>query len=112
MGSASIVTLTGANFELEALQSPTPVLVDFWAEWCGPCKMLAPVLDQLAGEYLGRVKIAKVNIDDCQELAAAYQVNAVPNLLLFKQGQVVDQIIGMRSARELKTKLDQALTGT
>jgi len=82
------------------------VLVDFWAEWCGPCKMVAPILDELATEYSGRVKIAKVNIDDHQSLAAQYGIRAIPTLLLFKGGQVTDQIVGLRSKKDFKAKLD------
>src|SRR5437773_12569806 len=107
MASPNIVILTQENFASEVLQSPTPVLVDFWAEWCGPCKMIAPVLDELAEEYQGRLKIGKVNIDEQQALAAEYGIRAIPTLLLFNQGQVADQIVGLRSKRDLKASLDQ-----
>jgi thioredoxin 1 len=107
MAALNIINLTQENFTTEVLQSSTPVLVDFWAEWCGPCKMIAPVLDELADEYDGRVKIAKVNIDDQQGLAAEYGVRAIPTLLLFHQGQVADQIIGLRSKRDLKASFDR-----
>src|SRR5437899_12806242 len=107
MPAAIIVTLTEANFEEEVLRSPTPVLVDFWAEWCGPCKMIAPVLDELATEYDGRVKIGKVNIDEHQDLAAEYGIRAIPTLLLFKQGEVAEQIVGARGKRELKASFDK-----
>ncbi len=109
MASPTIVTLTQANFASEVLQSPTPVLVDFWAEWCGPCKMIAPVLNELADEYDGRVKIGKVNIDEQQTLAAEYGVRAIPTLLLFHQGQVADQIVGLRSKRDLKASFDRVM---
>jgi thioredoxin 1 len=105
MASPNIVNLTKENFAAEVLQASTPVLVDFWAEWCGPCKMIAPILDELAEEYGGRVKIGKVNIDEHQELAAQYSVRAIPTLLLFHQGQVADQMVGLRSKKDLKTSL-------
>src|SRR6266498_242284 len=101
MASPAIVTLTQDNFAENVLQSSTPILVDFWAEWCGPCKMIAPMLEELAGEYSGKVKIGKVNIDDHQSLAAEYGIRAIPTLLLFKQGQVEEQIVGARAKREL-----------
>ncbi len=107
MASPKIIALTQANFPQEVLQSPTPVLVDFWAEWCGPCKMIAPVLDELADEYDGRVKIGKINIDEQQEVAAQYGIRAIPTLLLFKQGQVAEQMVGLRSKRDLKASFDQ-----
>ena len=107
MASSNIVALTQENFASEVLQSPTPVLVDFWAEWCGPCKMIAPILDELSDEYEGRVKIVKVNIDEQQGLAAEYGIRAIPTLLLFDKGQVADQIVGLRSKRDLKASFDR-----
>ena len=107
MASPLIVTLTQENFAQLVLQSPVPVLVDFWAEWCGPCKMIAPLLDELADEYDGKVKIGKVNIDEQQSLASEYGIRAIPTLLLFSKGQVADQIVGARSKRDFKTSLDR-----
>jgi len=107
MASQKIVNLTKENFAKEVLQSATPVLVDFWAEWCGPCKMIAPVLEELADEHHGRVKIGKVNIDDHQELATEYGIRAIPTLLLFHQGQVKEQMVGLRSKGDLKASLDR-----
>ena len=107
MASPSILTLTQENFAQQVLQSRAPVLVDFWAEWCGPCKMIAPLLDELADEYDGKVKIGKVNIDEQQNLAAEYGVRAIPTLLVFHNGQVTDQIAGARSKRDLKASLDR-----
>ncbi len=101
MATVNIVSLTKDNFADEVLQASTPVLVDFWAEWCGPCKMIAPVLDELAGEYDGKVKIGKVNIDNEQGLAAEYGIRAIPTLLLFNKGVVAEQIVGMKSKRDL-----------
>jgi thioredoxin 1 len=107
MASPNIVVLTQDNFASEVLQSTTPVLVDFWAEWCGPCKMITPILGELADEYEGKVKIAKVNIDEQQGLAAEYGIRAIPTLLLFDKGQVADQIVGLRSKRDLKASFDR-----
>jgi thioredoxin 1 len=107
MAAENIATLTQDNFQSEVVSSPVPVLVDFWAEWCGPCKMIAPVLEELAAEYDGRVKIGKVNIDEQQNLAANYGIRAIPTLLLFKNGEVTEQIVGMRSKRDLKSSLDK-----
>jgi thioredoxin 1 len=107
MASPNIVVLTQENFKDEVLQSTTPVLVDFWAEWCGPCKMISPILGELADEYEGRVKIAKVNIDEQQGLASEYGIRAIPTLLLFDKGQVADQIVGLRSKRDLKASFDR-----
>jgi thioredoxin 1 len=107
MASPHIISLTQENFALEVLQSTSPVLVDFWAEWCGPCKMIAPILDELADEYDGRVKIGKVNVDEQQGVAAEYGIRAIPTLLLFHKGQVADQIIGLRSKRDLKASFDR-----
>jgi thioredoxin 1 len=107
MASSLIVTLTQENFAQLVLQSPAPVLVDFWAEWCGPCKMIAPLLDELADEYDGKVKVGKVNVDEQQSLAAEYGVRAIPTLLVFQNGQVADQIVGARSKRDFKASLDR-----
>ena len=107
MASPKIVVLTQDNFAAEVLQSLTPVLVDFWAEWCGPCKAIGPILDELSDEYEGRVKIGKVNIDEQQGLASEYGIRAIPTLLLFDKGQVADQIVGLRSKRDLKASFDR-----
>jgi len=107
MASPLIVNLTQENFAELVLQSTAPVLVDFWAEWCGPCKMIAPVLDELADEFDGRAKIGKVNIDEQQALAAEYGIRAIPTLLVFSKGQVAEQIVGARSKRDFKASLDR-----
>jgi len=109
MAAANILTATSQNFPAEVLSSTQPVLVDFWAEWCGPCKMLGPVLDELATEYAGKARIAKVNIDDHQDLATQFGIRAIPTLLLFKGGQVVEQVVGLKSKRDLKSSLDRSL---
>ncbi|MGP8201599.1 MAG: thioredoxin TrxA [Limisphaerales bacterium] len=102
---------TDATFETDVLKAEGPVLVDFWAEWCGPCKMIAPLLDELASEYDARVRIGKVNIDENQALAAEYGVRAIPTLLFFKSGEVAAQIVGMCSKRDLKSNIDKLLGG-
>jgi thioredoxin 1 len=107
MSSPNIVTLTSANFAKEVLQSAQPILVDFWAEWCGPCKMLAPILDELAGECEGKARIGKVNIDEHQELATQFGIQSIPTLLLFDKGQVTEQIVGLRSKKDLKARLER-----
>ena len=107
MAAANIVTLSETNFSSEVLTATSPVLVDFWAEWCGPCKMIAPLLDELASEYDGKVKIGKVNIDEHQNLATQYGIRAIPTMLLFKNGEVAEQIVGMRTKRDLKGSLDK-----
>src|ERR1700720_4060199 len=107
MASTNIVTLTQDNFDQEVLKSATPILVDFWAEWCGPCKMIGPILDELADEYSGRVRIGKVNIDDHQNLASQFGVRAIPTLLMFQNGEVAEQIVGLRSKRDLKASMDK-----
>ncbi len=107
MASANIVNVSTASFDQDVTGSPTPVVVDFWAEWCGPCKMIGPILDELATEYGGKVRIAKVNIDEHQDLAVRFRINSIPTLLFFKNGQVVDQVVGMRSKKDFKAKIDQ-----
>ena len=101
-----IVTLTSATFDETVASSDKPVVVDFWAEWCGPCKAIAPTLDELATEYAGRVTIAKVNVDEHPGLAARFQVRSIPTLLIFKGGQVIDQVVGAVPKAQIKKRLD------
>lgn len=107
--NSNTLKLSQANFEAEVLKVPGPVVVDFWAEWCGPCKMIAPLLDELASEYDARVRIGKVNIDEEQALAAQYGIRAIPTLLFFQNGEVAGQIVGMCSKRDLKSNIDKLL---
>ena len=100
------VTLDESNFDKEVTQSDGTVLVDFWAPWCGPCKMIAPLLDEIATEKAGSVKVAKVNVDENQSLSVKYNVRAIPALLFFKNGQLRDQVIGMTTRGDLLSKLD------
>ena len=105
MDNSATVTIDETNFEREVTQSAQPVVVDFWAEWCGPCKMIAPLLDEVAKEKAGSVKIAKVNVDDNQSLSFKYNIRAIPTLLFFKDGQVRDQVTGMTSKKNLLDRL-------
>jgi thioredoxin 1 len=100
------VTLDDSNFEKEVTQSDQTVLVDFWAPWCGPCKMIAPLLDEIATEKAGSVKVAKVNVDENQSLSVKYNVRAIPALLFFKNGQLRDQVTGMTSKKDLLGRID------
>ena len=101
--------LTDANFKSEVLQSKTPVLVDFWAEWCGPCRMIGPIVDELAKEYTGKIKVGKVNVDEAQSLAVRFNVMSIPTLIFFKNGEAVDQIIGAMPKEELAEKINENL---
>jgi len=101
-----IIHITDDTFELEVLQSETPVLVDYWAEWCGPCKMIAPVLDQIAADYAGRLKVAKLNIDENQQTPPRYNVRGIPTLMLFKNGVVEAQKVGAASKTQIAAFID------
>lgn len=105
----SEVILTDANFEEEVLNASGPVLVDFWATWCGPCRMLAPVVEKLANEYAGKVKVCKLDVDQGMNTAGKYQISSVPTLIAFKNGQIVFQTAGLQSKEVLAAKLDALL---
>ena len=107
--SEHIHYVTDDTFEAEVLQSQQPVLVDYWAEWCGPCKMIAPILDEVSRDYDGRVQVAKLNVDDNQEVAAKYGIRGIPTLMLFKQGEVVATKVGALSKSQLTQFLDSHL---
>ena len=104
----NIIELTEANFETEVLRHTGPVLVDFYAPWCGPCKMLAPLLEQFAAEFAGKVKFAKVNIDEATALAGEYEISSVPTLMVFRDGEPVDQVEGFYGPRPFKAWLEKA----
>lgn len=109
MANANITKLDAGNFSREVEGADMPVLVDFWAPWCGPCRAVAPVLEQLAGKYAGKVKISKVNVDEEPTLASRFRIMSIPSLLLFKDGRVLQQMVGLRSAQELENMLERAL---
>jgi thioredoxin 1 len=109
MASANVIALTDANFDTEVLQSQQPVLVDFWAVWCAPCRMIAPLIDALADEYQGRVKIGKVDTDSNRATAMRFQIQSIPTIMLFKNGQLLQRYVGGRPKKELAGALDAAL---
>ena len=103
------VTLTDQNFKSEVLESKIPVLVDFWAEWCGPCRMVAPVVEKIAKAYSGKLKVGKINVDDNSETPQQYGVQSIPTLIVFKGGQIANQMVGFQSEDKLKSIIDSTL---
>ena len=103
----SEINLTKQNFKEEVIDSKEPVLVDFFATWCGPCMMLAPILKEIAEEYKGKVKVGKVNVDEQNELAEQYQISSIPTIILFKEGEVANKVIGFRTKEELRQIIEQ-----
>ena len=101
--------ITDANFQTEVLQSKTPVLVDFWAEWCGPCKMLAPVIERIADANTGKLVVGKMNVDENQETPQKYGIQGIPTLILFKGGELAHQIVGFQSQEKIQQALDETL---
>lgn len=106
---SNTIEFTDSNFEDEVEKSDTPVLVDFWAEWCGPCRMVGPVVDEIAGEYAGKAKVGKVNVDHNPEVSVKYGIRSIPALMIFKNGEVVDTIIGAVPKTHIKKQLDAQL---
>lgn len=106
MAGQNVTEFSDGNFETEVLKSEVPVLVDFWAEWCMPCRMLAPTIDKLAKDYAGKVKIGKLDTDANREVAIKYSINSIPTVILFKGGQVAQKFVGLRPERDFKEALD------
>jgi len=109
MASENVITLTAENFENEVLKSDIPVLVDFWAPWCGPCRMISPIIDQLADEYAGKIKVGKVNVDDEGQLAEKYGIMSIPTLYFFKNGESINHVVGVRPKAELEKLIQTVL---
>lgn len=105
----SLLHLDNSNFKKEIIQSNIPALVDFWATWCGPCKMISPLIDEIAKEYEGKLKVSKINVDDAPEIASQFGIMSIPTLLFFKNGEVVNQITGAVSKGVLREKIDDIL---
>jgi len=109
MGSENVVELTDGNFAQEVLKADVPVLVDFWAEWCMPCKMLAPIVHELADDYAGKLKIGQMDTDSNRDVPVKFGISAIPTLILFKGGEVVKKFVGLQQKADLKAALDEAL---
>lgn len=107
--SDNVLEITDVNFDSEVTNSDIPVLLDFWAEWCGPCRMLAPTIEELAQEYKGKVKVGKVNTDDNRNTAVKFNISAIPTIIIFKGGEAVDTKVGMATKKDLKEALDAVI---
>ena len=104
-----MIVLNEENFQKEVLESDIPVLVDFWAEWCAPCRMVSPIVEEIAQEYSGRLKVGKLNVDENQNLVAKYSIRGIPTLLIFKDGQIIEEIVGALPKKALKSKIEAIL---
>ncbi|GAW92690.1 thioredoxin [Calderihabitans maritimus] len=109
MAGNQVLSLTDANFKSEVLQADQPVMVDFWAAWCGPCRMIAPVVEQIADDYAGRLKVGKLNVDENGATAAEYGIMSIPTLLFFKNGEVVERVVGYKTKEELSQVVEKVL---
>lgn len=109
MSSENVLELTDSNFEQEVLQSSTPALVDFWAEWCMPCRMLAPIIDELAAEYAGKLKVGKVDTDNNRQISMKFGISSIPTLIMFKDGQMVKKFVGLQQKSDLKAAIESIL---
>ncbi len=103
----SEVIITDENFDQEVLQSPIPVLIDFWAVWCGPCRILSPIVEEIAGEYEGKIKVGKLNVDESPEIARKYDVISIPTLILYKNGQIVSHMVGVQPKNFITAEIDK-----
>lgn len=110
MGAASEVMVNDGNFQQEVLDSDIPVLVDFWAEWCGPCRMISPVIGEISDEYSGKLKVCKLNVEECPQTAAKYNIMNIPALMVFKNGEVVDKAVGAIPKRDIVAKITPHLS--
>lgn len=108
---AELCTITTENFETEVLQAEKPVLVDFWAPWCGPCRVIGPVVEEMATQYVGKLKVAKLNVDDHPAIAQQYHITGIPALLFFKEGSVIDTVVGAVPKTVLQQHVEQAING-
>jgi thioredoxin 1 len=107
--AGNVIEFTDDNFPTEVLESSQPVLVDFWAPWCGPCRMIAPTIEELSGEYAGKARVGKLNTDDNPKVASSYGISAIPTVLLFKGGQIVDRFVGVQQKSKMSQSIDKHL---